>query len=111
MLVFDMSLETLHIEPILNNIKRTHPSLKSKISEYVDRLVSMIDSYIARHKNLTDDELVFLGEKLEKVIETSYYVYNELRSRTRYPSVLDRAVSKLRWKRIQDKVRSSSRKS
>jgi len=102
--------EELNIEPILDSIRRTHPGLKNKISEYVDRLVSMIDSYIARHHNLGEDELIFLGEKLEKIMETSYYVYNELRRKTKHPSILDKAVSKLRWKRIRDRIKRPPRR-
>lgn len=96
----------LNIEPILDAIRRTHPSFKSRISEHVDKLVSIIDSYIDHRSNLTEEELMYLAEKLEKIKETSYYVYNELRQKTKYPSTLDQAVSKLRWRNIQKKLGS-----
>lgn len=103
-MVLALASERINIDPILDAVKRTHPSFKSRISEYVDKLVSIIDSYIDNCSNLTDEELMYLAEKLEKIRETSYYVYNELRQRTKYPSILDQAVSKLRWRNLQKKL-------
>ena len=96
--------EIPNIDPILENIRRTHPSYQAKIAQYIDKLLAILDSYVESHKNMSDDELLAFASILEKIQKTSYYVYNELRKRTRFPSVYDKAVSMLRWSRINKKL-------
>lgn len=93
-----------NVDPILEAIRRTHPGHQAKIQQYVDKLLSLLDSYLSSRKNLSDNELLQFAMILEKIQKTSYYVYNELRKRTSHPSIYDKAISMLRWSKINRKL-------
>ena len=93
----------LNIEPILERIKRIHPSHKARLEPLIQELLTMFDKYLETHPH-NEQNLLAFAEKLEKVREEAYHIYSELRSRTKYPSLYDRAVSLLRWQKLSKKV-------
>lgn len=92
------------IDPILNAIRRIHPGHQAKLAPYIDKLAGILDSFLAQHKNMSQNMLLKFAGLLEKINETSYYVYNELRKKTKYPSIFDRALSALRWSKINRRL-------
>lgn len=94
----------LKIDPILEKIKRIHPGDRARLTPFVDRLLTTIDSFLEDHPKLDEETLLKFAEELEKIKETSYYVYNELRSRTKFPSIFDRAISLLRWRKFNKRM-------
>ncbi len=98
-----MSTE-LNVDPILEQIRRIHPGDRAKLSPFIDKLLTMLDSYLEENKPLDEDKMITFAQQLEKINETSYYVYNELRARTKFPNVFDRALSLLRWRRLNKRL-------
>jgi len=94
----------LNVDPILEQIRRIHPGDRAKLAPYIDKLLTMLDSYLEENKPLDEEKLVAFAEELEKINETSYYVYNELRAKTKFPNLFDRAISLLRWRRLNKKL-------
>ncbi len=90
----------LDVDPILDKIKRIHPGDRAKLSPFIEKLLTMIDSYLDENRPLDDEKLMEFAEQLEKINNTSYYVYNELRARTKFPNLFDKALSLLRWRRL-----------
>jgi len=98
-----MSTE-LNVEPILEQIRRIHPGDRAKLSPFIDKLLTMLDSYLEENKPINEEKLLAFAQELEKINETSYYVYNELRARTKFPYIFDRALSLLKWRRLNKKL-------
>jgi len=96
--------EELNVEPILEQIRRIHPGDRAKLSPFIDKLLTMLDSYLEENKPINEEKLLAFAQELEKINETSYYVYNELRARTKFPHIFDRALSLLKWRRLNKKL-------
>jgi len=103
-LLVTMMASELKIDPILEKIKRIHPGDRAKLAPFIDKLLATLDSFLEEHPKPDEATLVKFAEELEKIKETSYYVYNELRSKTKFPSVFDRAISLLRWRRLNKRM-------
>ena len=94
----------LNIDPILEDIRRIHPGDRAKLAPYIDKLLSVLDAFLEENKAADEETLIHFAEELEKIKETSYYVYNELRNKTKFPSIFDRAISLLRWRRLNKRL-------
>lgn len=91
------------IKSLISELMGIHPSDKVRVGKITNELISLIDKILSNNPS-TEVELT-LGEVLDELRKSQYYVYSEILSRSKYSIKINDLIQKTRFRRLQDRLR------
>ncbi len=91
------------IKSLISQLMGIHPSDKVRISRITNELVSLIDEILSNDPS--DSTESALGEILDELRKSQYYVFSDVVSRSKYGIKINDLIQRTRFRRLQDRLR------